>query len=207
MNNHGRQFNYCSYYCQMKKGPGVRLPKKIHPLHRVRHALEMTQKDFAFQIGISPQMLQFIELGKRKLTPDLAEDVYVFTGVLPDSLKKGPPISSLGGVFDKQRFEMWQMVRQGENEEAPKRVMEKRVEALKWIGQAMQNTQRGIIWEEEFRRFLLKTIQRYQISEEIEKLKKDHIAKGNTWPDEAFLPSKEAGKRATAASLILKFKN
>lgn len=191
----------------MQKGPGVRLPDKIHPLHRVRHVVGMTQKDFAFQIGISPRMLQAIELGDRRLKPEVAEAVHILTGVLPASLKKGPPRSSLGGIFDHQRFQMWQMVRQGENEEAPKRLVEKRVEALKWIGQAMQNTQRGIIWEEEFRRFLLKTIQRYQISEELEKLKKDHIAKGNTWPDEAFLPSKEAGKRATAASLILKFKN
>jgi len=191
----------------MQKGPGVRLPDKIHPLHRVRHVVGMTQKDFAFQIGISPRMLQAIELGERRLKPEVAEAVHILTGVLPASLKKGPPRSSLGGIFDYQRFQLWQMVRQGENEEAPKRLLEKRVEALKWIGQAMQNTQRGILWDEEFRRFLLKTIQRYQISEELEKLKKDHIAKGNTWPDEAFLPSKEAGKRATIASLILKLKN
>jgi len=191
----------------MEKGPGVRLPDKIHPLHRVRHVVGMTQKDFAFQIGISPRMLQAIELGERRLKPEVAEAVHILTGVLPASLLKGPPRSSLGGIFDYQRFQLWQMVRQGENEEAPKRLLEKRVEALKWIGQAMQNTQRGILWDEEFRRFLLKTIQRYQISEELEKLKKDHIAKGNTWPDEAFLPSKEASKRATVASLMLKFKN
>jgi hypothetical protein len=102
---------------------------------------------------------------------------------------------------------MWQMVRQGENEEAPKRVLEKRVEALKWLGQAMQNTKRGLIWEEEFRRFLLKTIQRYRISKELEKLKREHLAKGGKWPDEAFLPSKGASKRASIASLILKIKN
>jgi len=191
----------------MKRRLGVRLPEKIHPLHRVRHAVGMTQKDFAFQIGISPQMLQAIELGMRRLNPEVAEAVHTLTGVLPNSLKKGLPRSSLGGVFDNQRFQMWQMVRQGENEEAPKRVMEKRVEALRWIGQAMQDTRRGLIWEEEFRRFLLKTIQRYRISKELGKLKQEHLAKRGKWPDEAFLPSKEASKRATIASLILKFKN
>ena len=191
----------------MKRRLGVRLPEKIHPLHRVRHAVGMPKKDFPFQIGISPQMLKAIELGMRRLNPEVAEAVHTLTGVLPNSLKKGLPRSSLGGVFDNQRFQMWQMVRQGENEEAPKRVMEKRVEALRWIGQAMQDTRRGLIWEEEFRRFLLKTIQRYRISKELGKLKQEHLAKGGKWPDEAFLPSKEASKRATIASLILKFKN
>ena len=56
--------------------------------------------------------------------------------------------------------------------------MKERVEALKWIGKAMEKTKRGLLWEEEFRRFLLKTILRYGISSELEKMKAGVDGKG-----------------------------
>ena len=192
------------YSCQVKNSSGVRLPKKIHSLHRVRHVIGMTQKDFAFQIGISSRMLQSIELGERRLSEDVVDAVYLLTGVTPESLKKGIPQSSLGGVFDFKKYQYWQMVRQNENEEGPKRVMKERVEALKWIGKAMEKTKRGLLWEEEFRRFLLKTILRYGISSELEKMKAELMAKGEKWPDEAFEAPKGAAKRAAIAAAIIK---
>lgn len=192
------------YSCQVKNSSGVRLPKKIHSLHRVRHVIGMTQKDFAFQIGISSRMLQSIELGERRLSEDVVDAVYLLTGVTPESLKKGIPQSSLGGVFDFEKYQYWQMVRQNENEEGPKRVMKERVEALKWIGKAMEKTKRGLLWEEEFRRFLLKTILRYGISSELEKMKAELMAKGKRWPDEAFEPPRCAAKRAAIAAAIIK---
>lgn len=164
----------------------------------------MTQKDFAFQIGISTRMLQSIELGDRRLNDDVVDAVYLLTGVTPESLKKGIPQSSLGGPFDLNKYLYWRMVRQNENEEGPKRVMEKRVEALKWIGKAMEKTQRGLLWDEEFRRFLLKTILRYGISGELEKMKAEWMAKGEKWPDEALEASKGAAKRAAIAEAIIK---
>lgn len=164
----------------------------------------MTQKDFAFQIGISSRMLQSIELGERRLSEDVVDAVYLLTGVTPESLKKGIPQSSLGGVFDFEKYQYWQMVRQNENEEGPKRVMKERVEALKWIGKAMEKTKRGLLWEEEFRRFLLKTILRYGISSELEKMKAELMAKGERWPDEAFEAPKGAAKRAAIAAAIIK---
>ena len=192
------------YSCQVKNSSGVRLPKKIHSLHRVRHVIGMTQKDFAFQIGISSRMLQSIELGERRLSEDVVDAVYLLTGVTPESLKRGIPQSSLGGVFDFEKYQYWQMVRQNENEEGPKRVMKERVEALKWIGKAMEKTKRGLLWEEEFRRFLLKTILRYGISSELEKMKAELMAKGERWPDEAFEAPKGAAKRAAIAAAIIK---
>ena len=192
------------YSCQVKNSSGVRLPEKIHSLNRVRHVIGMTQKDFAFQIGISSRMLQSIELGERRLSEDVVDAVYLLTGVTPESLKKGIPQSSLGGVFDFEKYQYWQMVRQNENEEGPKRVMKERVEALKWIGKAMEKTKRGLLWEEEFRRFLLKTILRYGISSELEKMKAELMAKGERWPDEAFEAPKGAAKRAAIAAAIIK---
>ena len=192
------------YLCQVKNSSGVRLPKKIHSLHRVRHVIGMTQKDFAFQIGISSRMLQSIELGERRLSEDVVDAVYLLTGVTPESLKRGIPQSSLGGVFDFEKYQYWQMVRQNENEEGPKRVMKERVEALKWIGKAMEKTKRGLLWEEEFRRFLLKTILRYGISSELEKMKAELMAKGDRWPDEAFEAPRGAAKRAAIAAAIIK---
>ena len=194
------------YSCQVKNSSGVRLPKKIHSLNRVRHVIGMTQKDFAFQIGISSRMLQSIELGERRLSEDVVDAVYLLTGVTPESLKKGNPLSSLGGAFDFKKYQYWQMVRQNENEEGPKRVMKERVEALKWIGKAMEKTKRGLLWEEEFRRFLLKTILRYGISSELEKMKAELMAKGQKWPDEAFEAPKGAAKRAAIAAAIIKSK-
>ena len=192
------------YSCQVKNSTRVRLPKKIHSLHRVRHVIGMTQADFAFQIGISSRMLQSIELGERRLSEDVVDAVYLLTGVTPESLKKGIPHSSLGGAFDIEKYQYWQMVRQDENEEGPKRVMKERVEALKWIGKAMEKSKRGLLWEEEFRRFLLKTILRYGISSELEKMKAELMAKGEKWPDEAFEASKSAAKRAAIAAAIIK---
>jgi transcriptional regulator with XRE-family HTH domain len=164
----------------------------------------MTQKDFAFQIGISSRMLQSIELGERRLSEDVVDAVYLLTGVTPESLKKVNPLSSLGGPFDFKKYQYWQTVRQNENEEGPKRVMKERVEALKWIGKAMEKTKRGLLWEEEFRRFLLKTILRYGISSELEKMKAELMAKGEKWPDEAFEAPKGAAQKAAIAAAIIK---
>jgi len=72
------------------------------------------------------------------------------------------------------------------------------------IGKAMEKTKRGLLWEEEFRRFLLKTILRYGISSELEKMKAELMAKGEKWPDEAFEASKSAAKRAAIAAAIIK---
>ena len=192
------------YSRQVKNSTGVRLPKKIHSLHRVRHLIGMTQKDFAFQIGISPRMLQSIELGERRLSEDVIDAVYLLTGVTPESLRKGIPQSSLGEAFDIEKYQYWRMVCQNENEQGPKRVMKERVEALKWIGKAMEKTKRGLLWEEEFRRFLLRTILRYGISNELEKMKAELMAKGEKWPDEAFEAPKGAAKRAAIAAAIIK---
>jgi hypothetical protein len=108
-----------------------------HP--RVR--LQTLQTDSS--TGISSRMLQSIELRERRLSEDVVDAVYLFTEGTPESLRKGIPQSSLGGAFDFEKYQHWQMVRQDENEEGPKRFMKERVEALKWIGKAMEKPKGG----------------------------------------------------------------
>jgi len=185
------------------KSSKVRLPSKIHPLHRIRHAIGSTQKDFAARIGISPRLLQSIELGERKISSEVGEAIYLLTGILPCSWAKGSPKSTLGGKFDQESYQYWQMVCQDQNEEAPKRVIRDRVKALELIGKAMTEGKRGLLWEEDFRRFLLNTIQRYRLSDDLAQMKNEMLESGERWPEEAFKTADMGGIRANIATQIL----
>jgi transcriptional regulator with XRE-family HTH domain len=61
--------------------------------------MKMSQRVFAKVIGLSPSMLQKIELGKRGLTERVTEAVMVRFGIEPESLKGTDPLSLLGNRF------------------------------------------------------------------------------------------------------------
>jgi transcriptional regulator with XRE-family HTH domain len=190
--------------CQVNNR-STRLPSVISSLHRVRAVTKLTQPQFANRIGISTALLQGIELGQRALTARVINAIHLVTGVDPSSWAKKHPTSTLGGKFDEKSYDLWKMVCQNENEEAPKRVISKRVKALELIGQAMAQVDKGILWEADFREFLLRTVQRYKLEKNLQLMKSNLEKSGGKWPDEAFLAPQGAGMRASAASGIIKY--
>jgi len=182
----------------------TRLPSKIHPLHAVRQITGLTQADFAKQIGISTILLKLIEQSRRPLTPRTKDAIHLFTGIDPLSWSKKKLQSTLGKPFDGKTFSLWQMVRQDENGDAPKRVLNDRVKALELIGTLMEREHKGVLWEHEFRQFILKTVKHYNLTKPLAFLKRELEQRGQKWPEEAFAAPKAPAYKATIAKALLK---
>jgi len=96
------------------------------------------------------------------------------------------------------------MVHQNENEDAPKRVLNDRVKALELIGTLMEREQKGVLWEHEFRQFILKTVKHYNLTKPLAFLKRELEQRGQKWPEEAFAAPKAPAYKATIAKALLK---
>ena len=189
----------------MKKiKPATTFPKNPHPLHYARQITGLTQEDFAKKIGISTILLKLIEQSRRPLTPRTKDAIHLFTGIDPLSWSKKKLQSTLGHPFNQKTYSLWQMVRQDENEDAPKRVLNDRVKALELIGTLMQREQKGVLWEHEFRQFILKTVKHYNLTKPLASLKREIEQRGQKWPEEAFAAPKAPAYKATIAKAILK---
>ena len=164
----------------------------------------MTQAEFARRIGISTMMLKLIEQCRRPLTDRVKDAIHLVTGIDPASWGKKKLKSTLGHPFNLGSYKWWQMVCQDENEAAPKRVLNDRVKALELIGKLMQKEQKGVLWEHEFRQFILKTVQHYHLAKPLAALKREIEQSGAKWPEEAFAAPKAAGFRASIANAALR---
>jgi len=182
----------------------TRIPEKIHPLHHARRITGLTQAQFAQQIGISTMMLKLIEQSRRPLTDRVKDGIHLVTGIDPASWGKKSLQSTLGKPFDDKTYSLWQMVRQDENEDAPKRVLNDRVKALELIGTLMQREQKGVLWEHEFRQFILKTVRHYHLAKPLAALKRDIEQTGAMWPEQAFAAPKAPAYKASIATALLK---
>ena len=194
-------------FCQVKinktRRP-TRVPAKIHPLHTVRQITGLTQADFAKQVGISTILLKLIEQSRRPLTQRTKDAIHLVTGIDPLSWSKKKLQSTLGKPFDDKTYSLWQMVRQNENEDAPKRVLNDRIKALEIIGTLMQQDNKGVLWEHEFRQFILKTVQRYNLAKPLAFLKRELEQRGEKWPQEAFASPNAPAYKASIATALLK---
>ena len=164
----------------------------------------MTQAQFAQRIGISTMMLKLIEQCRRPLTDRVKDAIHLVTGIDPASWGKKKLQSTLGHPFEKKTYDLWQMVRQNENEDAPKRVLNDRIKALEIIGTLMQQGNKGVLWEHEFRQFILKTVQRYKLAKPLASLKRELEQRGEKWPEEAFAAPNAPAYKATIAAALLK---
>ena len=189
--------------CQVKPRP-TRIPKKIHPLHYARRITGLTQSQFAQQIGISTMMLKLIEQCRRPLTDRVKDAIHLVTGIDPASWSKKKLQSTLGHPFNKKTYDLWQMVRQNENENAPKRVLNERIKALELVGTLMQRDNKGVLWEHEFRQFILKTVQHYHLAKPLASLKRELEQRGEKWPEEAFAAPNAPAYKASIATALLK---
>jgi len=182
----------------------TRTPKKVHPLHHARRITGLTQAEFAQRIGISTMMLKLIEQCRRPLTDRVKDAIHLVTGIDPDSWGKKKLQSTLGHPFNHDSYSWWQMVCQDENEAAPKRVLNDRVKALELIGKLMQKEQKGVLWEHEFRQFILKTVQHYHLAKPLAALKREIEQSDAKWPEEAFAAPQPAGFRSAIATAALR---
>jgi len=164
----------------------------------------MTQAQFAQRIGISTMMLKLIEQCRRPLTDRVKDAIHLVAGIDPASWGKRSLQSTLGKPFDDKTYSLWQMVRQNENEDAPKRVLNDRVKALELIGTLMEREQKGVLWEHEFRQFILKTVKHYNLTKPLASLKREIEQRGQKWPEEAFATPKAPAYKATIAKALLK---
>ena len=164
----------------------------------------MTQAQFAQQIGISTMMLKLIEQCRRPLTDRVKDAIHLVTGIDPASWGKKKLQSTLVHPFEKKTYDLWQMVRQDENEDAPRRVLDDRVKALELIGMLMQQDNKGVLWEHEFRQFILKTVQRYKLAKPLASLKRELEQRGEKWPEEAFAAPNAPACKASIATALLK---
>ena len=187
-----------------KKKPATTFPKNPHPLHYARQITGLTQADFAKQIGISTILLKLIEQSRRPLTPRTKDAIHLFTGIDPLSWSKKKLQSTLGKPFDQKTYSLWQMVHQNENEDAPKRVLNDRIKALEIIGTLMQRDNKGVLWEHEFRQFILKTVQRYKLAKPLASFKRELEQRDQKWPEQAFAAPKAPAYKATIAKALLK---
>ena len=149
-------------------------------------------------------MLKLIEQCRRPLTDRVKDAIHLVTGIDPLSWNKKKLQSTLGHPFDKKTYDLWQMVRQNENEDAPKRVLNDRIKALEIIGTLMQQDNKGVLWEHEFRQFILKTVQRYKLAKPLASLKRELEQRGEKWPEEAFAAPNAPAYKASIASALLK---
>ena len=149
-------------------------------------------------------MLKLIEQSRRNLTNRTKDAIHLLTGIDPLSWSKKKLQSTLGKPFDDKTYSLWQMVRQNENEDAPKRVLNDRIRALEIIGTLMQQDNKGVLWEHEFRQFILKTVQRYKLAKPLASLKRELEQRGENWPEEAFAAPNAPAYKASIASALLK---
>jgi transcriptional regulator with XRE-family HTH domain len=184
--------------------PATTFPKNPHPLHYARKITGLTQVDFAKQIGISTILLKLIEQSRRPLTPRTKDAIHLFTGIDPLSWSKKKLQSTLGHPFNQKTYSLWQMVRQDENEDAPKRVLNDRVKALELIGTLMEREQKGVLWEHEFRQFILKIVRHYNLTKPLASLKREFEQRDQKWPEQAFAAPKAPAYKATIAKALLK---
>jgi len=164
----------------------------------------MTQAQFAQRIGISTMMLKLIEQCRRPLTDRVKDAIHLVTGIDPASWSKKRLQSTLGHPFNHGSYKWWQMVCQDENEAAPKRVLNDRIKALELIGMLMQRESKGVLWEHEFRQFILKTVQHYNLAKPLAALKREIEQSGAKWPEEAFAAPKAPAYKASIATALLK---
>jgi transcriptional regulator with XRE-family HTH domain len=79
-----------------------------HPLARLRQIAGLSQKELAAIVGRSTPTIQAIELGKLKLSEELAEIISAATGVSRDYLlaadPKAKPLAEAGGAFTQEKF-------------------------------------------------------------------------------------------------------
>ena len=87
-------------------------------------------------------------------------------------------LTTLGHPFNQKTYSLWQMVRQDENEDAPKRVLNNRVKGLELVGTLMEREQKGFLWEHEFRQFILKTVKHYNLTKPLASLKRELEQRG-----------------------------
>jgi len=182
----------------------TRVPSKVHPLHDARQITGLTQEQFAQKIGISTPMLKLIEQSRRPLTNRTKDAIHLLTGIDPLSWNKKKLQSTLGDPFNRKTYDLWQMVRENENEDAPKRVLNDRIKALELIGMLMQRESKGVLWEHEFRQFILKTVQHYHLAKPLAALKREIEQSGAKWPEQAFAAPKAPAYKASIASALLK---
>ena len=175
----------------------------MHPLHQVRRITGMTQAEFAQRIGVSTMLLKLIEQSRRPLTDRVKDAIHLVTGIEPTSWGKKQLRSTLGRPFSSEAWQLWQMVCQDENENAPKRVLNERIKALELVGKVMEQQKKGLLWEHEFRQFLLKTIQHYDLATPLAALKREVEQSGAKWPEEAFAAPKAPAYKATIAATLL----
>jgi len=149
-------------------------------------------------------MLKLIEQSRRPLTNRTKDAIHLLTGIDPLSWNKKRLQSTLGHPFDRKTYDLWQMVRQNENEDAPKRVLNDRIKALELIGMLMQRESKGVLWEHEFRQFILKMVQHYNLAKPLAALKREMEQRGAKWPEEAFAAPKAACFRASIATAALR---
>ena len=149
-------------------------------------------------------MLKLIEQSRRNLTNRTKDAIHLLTGIDPLSWNKKKLQSTLGHPFDKKTYDLWQMVCQNENEDAPKRVLNDRIKALEIIGTLMQQDNKGVLWEHEFRQFILKTVQRYKLAKPLASLKRELEQRGEKWPEEAFAAPNAPDYKASIASALIK---
>jgi len=164
----------------------------------------MTQAQFAQRIGISTMMLKLIEQCRRPLTDRVKDAIHLVTGINPASWSKKTLQSTLGYPFNHNSYKCWQMVCQDENEDAPKRVLNDRIKALELIGMLMQRESKGVLWEHEFRQFILKNVKHYNLTKPLAALKRELEQRGEKWPEEAFAAPKAPAYKATIAKALLK---
>ena len=149
-------------------------------------------------------MLKLIEQSRRPLTNRTKDAIHLLTGIDPLSWSKKKLQSTLGDPFNRKTYDLWQMVRENENEDAPKRVLNDRIKALELIGMLMQRESKGVLWEHEFRQFILKTVQHYHLAKPLAALKREIEQSGAKWPEQAFAAPKAPAYKASIASALLK---
>ena len=149
-------------------------------------------------------MLKLIEQSRRPLTNRTKDAIHLLTGIDPLSWNKKKLQSTLGDPFNRKTYDLWQMVRENENEDAPKRVLNDRIKALELIGMLMQRESKGVLWEHEFRQFILKTVQHYNLAKPLAALKREIEQSGAKWPEQAFAAPKAPAYKASIASALLK---
>src|SRR5213082_2643402 len=92
--------------------PPMRPSPQRHTLAVLRTLIGFTQKEMAAILGCSVPTIQAVELGKLKLSTDLAQRVHFQTGVSPEWLLatdvSKPPVSSHGKPYTKALFEEMQ---------------------------------------------------------------------------------------------------
>jgi len=68
----------------------------------------------------------------------------------------------------------------------------------------MQREQKGVLWEHEFRQFILKTVKHYNLTKPLASLKRELEQRGEMWPEQAFAAPNAPAYKASIANALLK---